>query len=428
MTDRELATVMNNEAAAETNGHLREFWINDLEVAHDQLLEQAIRPGYMDEWIEKQNERQIDVLRRNLGLTGIKTGRGKLKAKKDELRPDNDELLPYVLVKEFARFKSRLATIEAARIALPPNVMELCAKGDDDYDTLALCFAIYHHDSKQLCSVLHLDRIHKTGFARMKMKDGPRRPKQQLTDYLKRQAVEQLLAAFDESKADGRTSSFKNIIITDDHCHVFIRRCEKPSLILQGSDVVHGHRPEWIVLQFFDGAKRVNISSLSVSDSLEIANRIASEYFSQSCEYENESEITFAKQIDRFLAQLKDDADEEMVLVELVVGNTPLLGAPAMTLTDRQSKSIGPAIKQFEQNNGEVLAALDNIESIKVFYRKKRVKLITEKLEESDEEYIVRYSDHQLNPKERRSFEDYMRKTHGIPVLSTEKRFKKSKH
>ena len=306
--------------------------------------------------------------------------------------------------------------------------MDMCAKGDDDYDTLALCYAIYHHDAKQLCSVLHLDRIYKTGFARMKMKGGPRRPKQQFADYLKRKTIEQLLVAFDKTKADGRTSSFKNIIITDDHCHVFIRRCEKPSLILRGSEVVHGHRPEWIVLQFFDGAKRVNISSLSVSDSLEIANRIASDYYNKLCEYENENEVTFAKQIERFLNQLKNDNDKELTWVELVVGNTPLLGAPGMMMTDRQSHTIGPAVKQFEQNNGAVVAALDNIESTKVFYRKKRVKLILEKVEESDDEYIVRYSDHQLNPTERRAFEDYMRKTHGIPVLSTEKRFKKSKH
>ena len=277
MTDRELSTVKSDDVATETNGDLREFWINELEVAYDQVLEQAIQSGFMDEWLEKHNGRQIDILRINLGMTGAKTGRGKLKAKKDELRSDDDELLPYVLVKEFARFKSKLATIEAARRILPPNVMDICAKGDDDYDTLALCYAIYHHDARQLGSVLHLDRIHKTGFARMKMKGGPRRPNQQFKDYLKRETVEQLLGAFDKSKADGRTSSFKNIIIDDDHCHVFIRRCEKPSLILRGSEVVHGHRPEWIVLQFFDGAKRVNISSLSVSDSLEIANRIASD-------------------------------------------------------------------------------------------------------------------------------------------------------
>jgi len=428
MTDRQLSTVESSDVATETDGELREFWINELEVAHDQVLEQAIQPGYMDEWLDKHNERQIDVLRRSLGVSSAKTGRGRLKAKKEEIRPDNDELLPYVLVKEFARFKSRLATIEAARSVLPPDVVDLCAKGDDDYDTLALCYAIYHHDSGQLCSVLHRDRIHKTGFARMKMKGGPRRPKQPLSEYLKRDTIEQLLAAFDKSKSDGRTSSFKNIITDDGHCNVFIRRCEKPSLILRGSEVVHGHRPEWIVLQFFDGAKRVNISSLSVSDSLEIANRIASDYFNKPCEYENESEVTFAKQIERLLNLLKNDADNELSWVELVVGNTPLLGAPGMTLTDRRSRTIGPAIKQFEQNNGYVVAALDNIESIKVFYRKKRVKLILEKVEESDEEYVMRYTDHQLNPTERRSFEDYMRKTHGIPILSTEKRYKKPKH
>ena len=121
MTDRELSTVESDEVTTEAIGELRVFWINELEVAHDQLLDLAIQPDYMDEWLEKHNERQVDVLRRNLGINSIKSGRGKLKAKKGELRSDDDELLPYVLVKEFVRFKSRLATIEAARNILPPK-------------------------------------------------------------------------------------------------------------------------------------------------------------------------------------------------------------------------------------------------------------------------------------------------------------------
>jgi len=183
MTDQQLITIDSREATTESNQELREYWINELEVAYDQALEQAILPGHMEDWLDKHNERQIDVMRRNLGIDGVETGRGKLRAKKNKLRFDSDELLSYVLVKEFAKFKSRLATIEAARNVLPPEVMDMCAKGDDDYDTLALCYAIYHHDFMQLCSVLHWDRIHKTGFARMKMKSGPRRPGKPFNEY-----------------------------------------------------------------------------------------------------------------------------------------------------------------------------------------------------------------------------------------------------
>ena len=183
---------------------------------------------------------------------------------------------------------------------------------------------------------------------------------------------------------------------------------------------MHGHRPEWIVFDFFDGAKRVNIASLSVNDSLEIANRIASTYFGKPCEYENESKVTYPKQLEQFLRVLKDGTDRELTWVELVVGNTPLEGSVGMRLTD--SRSIGPAVVQFERAVGSLLSSIDAIESLKVLYCKKRVSLILEKL--TDEEYVIRYSDQRLNPLQRMSFERYMRSTYEIPVLSTEKRFK----
>ena len=72
----------------------------------------------------------------------------------------------------------------------------------------------------------------------------------------------------------------------------------------------------------------------------------------------------------------------------------------------------------------DTLDVVDRFESVKVIYLKKRVKLIFEKREDGDDEYVVRYTDHTLNPLQRKAFEDYMRATHEIPVLSTEKRFK----
>ena len=68
---------------------------------------------------------------------------------------------------------------------------------------------------------------------------------------------------------------------------------------------------------------------------------------------------------------------------------------------------------------------IENMESIRVYYHKKRVSLIFETVEGADGDYVVRYSGHKLNAMERRSFEDHLRDVHGIPVLSTEKRFKR---
>lgn len=66
---------------------------------------------------------------------------------------------------------------------------------------------------------------------------------------------------------------------------------------------------------------------MSVSIPLEIANRLASGYFGRSCEYENESKVTYAKQLERFLDILRKQKTGELLLVEVVVLNSPLEGS-----------------------------------------------------------------------------------------------------
>lgn len=396
----------------------RAFWENDLEIGHDAALGRAGQDGFWDEWIQKRTGRQIEMICTALGLSG----NGRVRERKDDLRMRTDELQPLLLVEEFARFKSKLATATFASKVLPADIVEACAKGEGDWDTQALCYAIYHANPYQLRGVLHLDRIHKSGFARMRLKGNPRRPQRALGDFLQPATIERILREFDDSKGDGRSSEFKNIMQEEQSHLVFIRRCEKPSSILQGQQIVHGYRPEWIVLVFADAAKRVSIASLSVTDSLEIANRIASGFYEFECDYENDSEITYAAQLRRLLAVLKQDQDAELAIVELVCSNSPLEGACPIRLSNEQS--IGPAILDFERKVGSITTSLDAIESIKVAYKKKRVSLLLEKVDGADDQYVVRYSDQRLNPLERVAFEDYLRKTHAIPVLSTEKRFK----
>lgn len=408
------------QMVVDNGGPALRFWENDLQIGCESVLVQVNKPGFMAEWIAHRTGRQIEVMRQNFGLNGD----GSTRKKKSAFEPDDRRLLPYLLVQEFAKFKSKGATIQWAHHVLPETSYEMCRVNDDAFDALALCFAIYHHDHQQLQPILHLDRIYKSGFARMKLKGGPRKPKQPLSDYLTPAKVVRILNEFDEFKADGRASDFKNILLIDKRVLVFVRRCERPDAILQGTEVVHGYRPEWIVLEFMDAGKRVNISSVSVGDSLAIANRIVSAYYGKDCEYENEVDVTYAKQIDGLLAKLKGGLDPALQWVELVVSNTPLAGSCAMKLSDAQSRPIGKAVAHFERKVGRLVRRIENIESIKVSFCQKRVSLLFDGDEDTHQGYVVRYSDHRLTPAERRTFEAHMRTTYEIPVLSTEKRFK----
>ena len=396
------------------------FWENELEMPVLFWLDRAEENPFMERWVSKLTGPQVSVLHSLLGLQPRESTRHK----KDDLRNALPSLRRFVPVGRFARSKSRVAVIDFAQGVLDSAIMELCQNGKGEFDAHALVFAIYDHDWRNLSAVFHLDKIHKSGFARMVLSKHLKLPSTDLGDFLSASSLAAHLERFDRTKNNGRTSDLKNVIPHDGRHLVFIRRAERHDLLLQHNTVVHGFAPEWIILDFQDGALRVNIASKSVSVPLEIANHIASAYFGRDVEYVNDRECSYSKQIQRFLGLLGNDKAEEIKLVELAVGNGPLDGAPKIVVSQTEG-SIAAGVRHFEKAVGGILNDISQIDRIKVLYREKRVPLKFEADEENDDEFIVRYSDNILNEKERRSFEAFMSKTHGITILSTEKRHRR---
>lgn len=399
----------------------KEFWEEELEVnvqagwdnLHDDEKKRA--------WIGRLTGRQIEVLRRALCLSDL----GSVRKNKSSLEVcDNGELHPYVMVTHFAKFKSKIAVFSIGQDVLSDEMLEISRIKEDEYDKIALLFAIYLRNYLDLRLVFHFDKIHKSGFARMKLTGTHKTPAYPFGDFLKTGTVKAILAEYDKKKNDGRTCKLGNVAPYNKRLFVFIRRAERPEHIIHDGGIVYGHKIEWITLDFEAMAKRVNISSESVDVPVEIANLMASKYFGSPCEYENDRDISYAKQLERYLEELRKGAADGMTFVELVIANSPLKGAPKVKITDPASNSIGGAVTEFEKAFGNVLQKIDRVESIKVLFKKKRVSLIFEQQETSPSEFIVRYSDHRLNALERRVFENEMTEQHGISILSTEKRFK----
>lgn len=397
----------------------RRFWEDDLEMSIEPLLRPALENGTFGEWLGKRSGRQVSMLCAALGIDED----GSVQARKAALSDIGEVALAYLLVESFAKFKSKVAVVGVAKQHLTKAVVEACQKDEagEDFDTAALLFALFRKDPELLRLVFHVDKIHKTGFARMKLKGDVRSPARALGEALPEKDLRKLLDAFDKTKHDGRRSELKAAVPIDGRFLVFVRRAERPDHIIGAGGLVHGYRPEWIILDFEDRAKRVNISSVSVSVPLEIANRIASTYHGKEVEYDNESEITYAKQIAKLLRSLVPLKQGDLLLVELVVAVSPLEGSAKIKITN--DTPIGDAVSHFERGIGGILDRVERLESAKVLFKQKRVSLLFES-DGADEQYVVRYSDHRLNASERRVFEDHMRKVHGIPVLSTEKRFK----
>lgn len=400
----------------------KEFWEDDLEIPMEHVLRTVNDDGFRDEWVGSRTGRQLTVLCDTLGIDGGASTRKKRAA----IEAMDGGLDPFVLVERFSQFKSKVAVVDFAQRVLPKDIFEVCRIDDENCDKIALLFALFSRKWSDLRLVYHLDKIHKTGFARMKLAGHARKPSKPLDEYLNPPAVKKVLADFDKARRDGLTSELKDVITHDGRNLVYVRRANRPDhLVKRTGGVIHGYKSEWIILDFEDGGKRVNISSESVDVPLEIANRLASGYFERECEFENESAVTYAKQLEKLLGEVRDAKDAELALVEIVALNCPLDGAPKIKISHPDSSPIGGAIGHFEKAVGTITSDMNQIESVKVLYRKKRVSLIFEAVDGAEGEFVVRYSDHRLNALQRRDFEKHMKDTHGIKVLSTEKRFKR---
>lgn len=407
----------------DANGVTRDFWENHLQMCIDPWLQNAADAQYMRRWLGDLNKLHLRMM---CGYLGVDWD-AKLEDQRESLLACNGRLTPYYLVERFAYRRSRFAISDYAATVLAKPIFDSCRSGEA-FDTLALLLALYNNSPEHLRTVYHLEKVHSTGFARMKLKGRARKPKKSFREFLTSAVLKRLLAEFDARRDDGRASELMNIVPDTDHPVAFIRREEQRSMLLRSSRAVHGFKPEWIILDFRDNAKRVDISSHSISVPLELANRIASAYFRTDCEYVNEVEVTPKALIDKLLDLLKRDAVDFLKLVEVHVKNSPLEGAPVLKLSSDGDESVADSVRHFEKVIGAILADLDLIKAIKVLFCGKRVKLTLEAVPDAPEGYCVRYTDKTLNKRERDAFETKVREEpYGIRVLSTEKRHKQAR-
>lgn len=409
--------------SGDPDGVAREYWEDQLQMCIDPWLQNATDPQYMRRWLGDLNKRHLRMLCEYLGVDGD----AKLEEQRESLLACNGRLTPYYLVERFAYRRSRFAVSDYAATILAKPIFDMCRSGET-FDTFALLLALYHKSPEHLRTVYHLEKVHSTGFARMKLKGRARKPKKSFNEFLTDTYLKSLLTQFDTHRDDGRASELMNIVPDTDHPVAFVRREEQRSMLLRSSRAVHGFKPEWIILDFRDRGKRVDISSHSMSVPLELANRIASEYFGKDCEYVNEVEVTPKALIEKFLDLLTRDAIDFLKLVEVHVKNSPLDGAPVLKISSEGDASVAESVRHFEKVIGAILADLDLIKAVKVLFCGKRVKLTLEAVPDAPEGYCVRYTDKTLNKRERDAFETKVREEpYGIRVLSTEKRHKQAR-
>ena len=338
-----------------------------------------------------------------------------LRERKAHLKDYWDKLVRFVPAASFAARKSMHATIDVAAGCLDETTVALAREGDGSYNTTALIFAILDQSWPDLEKVFHLDKLHKVGFARMRLPQPPRRPSRRFKDFLASGEVLAVLRQFDADQRDRHTSEFQQVIELRDAEVVFIRRPHQQRYVLAENRVVHGFTPDQIVLDFRDEAARLNIASHGHAASYEIANRLASAFYGRECEYENLTEETFAAQVLRFLHSATEQSGARPSPGRDHGQQSALHGALDIAINSSDNSAIGIGLSELERGLSWTIDDLDRIPSFKVLFNDKRVAMEIEPLEDGsagERSYALRYRDQSLGLGERQVFEDLIEQDH----------------
>jgi hypothetical protein len=395
------------------------FWGDRLEVGTELIQKQLEDDEFMEKWSTLLGPRRRSLLLDELGVDDT-NGKGEARAAILEHR---EELLPFLLVDAAAAGKRTYAILEVARAKLKAADIERCRvkPGEDKFDRAALMWRLYLNAPENLEIVFRLDQRQRRGFARMVLKPVPKTNGIDVGKFFRKTNLQKILDEYERENKTLRQSHCADVLHDGGNYQVFIKRDTKESFVSHGEKNTFGFEHEWIILDIEPDLRRVNICSISPEVPLLLANRIASKFFGKDVTYENDSIETDAEKVAKFLDALAKQS-ASVPLVEITAKNSGLDGAPQLRLNDQQNESVAPAVLQFAASFGNPLDHPADIESIKVYALKKRVKMIFEAVNGDEDQFVVRYADQPLNGKERREFEQMMEQEHDITVLSTEKR------
>lgn len=397
-----------------------DFWEDRLEIRADPSTAHRSQ-SEIERWLNNRAGAEVAVLRALVGLPAD--------AKRNERRADlvryADELRRFVPVSAFGLYKSTLATVEVAKGCVSEQLRALAVNNDGTYDKSALLFAIYDHSLDELEKVFFLDKLHRVGLARLKLRRMPRRPRRSLMEFLASADLKKLLERFDRDRRDRRRSQLRGAFEREGGCLVYIRRPHKEARLLISDRLRHGHRADWIVLEFREEGRLLNVASHGKKASFEIADRIASAFYGQPCEYINVEEVVYSAQLEAFLEQLAKGEAQELIMVAFGFREPLLPGLTVLEGSNPGSDSVGPAILELQRLLHVPLLDGDHLQHLKIVYRDKRVPLRIDRFEDAGSKegrrYVLRYRDQGLNLAEREKFEKLIERNHGFKIVSTEK-------
>ena len=166
-------------------------------------------------------------------------------------------------------------------------------------------------------------------------------------EFLASEDLKKLLERFDRDRRDRRRYQLRGAFEREGGCLVYIRRPHKEARLLISDRLRHGHQADWIVLEFREEGRLLNVASHGKKASFEIADRIASAFYGQPCEYINVEEVVYSAQLEAFLEQLAKSKAQDLLMVAFGFREPLLPGLEVLEGFNPANVSAGPAILDF---------------------------------------------------------------------------------
>jgi len=286
-------------------------------------------------------------------------------------------------------------------------------KNNSKYDKKSLLFLLFHADHNLLKSVYHFDKIQRKGFMSFALQKAPRQPNIPFKNFISQETIEQVLKDNDAKRSDGFENQLQGFFYHQNRLYILIRRASDIDLLLSSNKVIHGHKPDWMILDFLLNGTQVDLCAKNIDQTIEIANSIASIYFNCECVFINVQDKNFAAQVRKFIETCIDGSDTNIRVFELKFqSNRFKYSYTRITLTVAPYDPIAPELHVLKPSVGDILPS---IESLKVMFQGKKIGLFFKR---SGEYITIYYSEHPLNKKEREDFKAYMKQFYGLTILS----------
>lgn len=399
-----------------------EFWESDLEIPVKYLLERFQNKEVRKLWLDSLSGKQLSTIFQNCSkclvnkqlFTDGNYDNTSVQQKRRMLTNYSEDLFSYYLISYFDRTKLEFAVSEIARSALTEGLMaSYLVKSSTKYDKRSLLFLLFHEDCNLLKSVYHFDKIQRKGFISFALQRAPRQLATPLKDFISKETIRQILKEDDDKRNDGFETQLQGLFYHQDRTYILIRRASDIDLVLNSNRVVHGHKPDWVILDFSLSGTQANFGAKNIDQAAEIANSIVSSYFKCECVFVNVKDQNFAAQVYKFLKACVEGSDSEICVFEVKFKLSCFKNSNTyLTLTVKPYDTIEPELHVLKLSTGNVL---QSIQSIKIMFKDKRLTLSLK----SNGEYIaIYYSEHPLNKREREDLKAHMEQSYGLTILS----------